>query len=203
MLSDVQLMLKVQSGQTGLFAELIRRYEGPLLRVARSRLSRVDWAEDAVQETFLAAYKSRHTYRPEFSFRTWLWTILLNQCRALHARHARRPEASGWSDAGDAHLEVPSPDEESCPLARLLDRERCELLESLLARLSEAQADALRLRFFGGLKFREIADSMGCSLGTAKNRVQWGLLKLSEMLKNEASYGSLTDDWRPDGRNAP
>ena len=64
-------------------------------------------------------------------------------------------------------------------------RERSELLDSLLGKLPEPQADALRLRFFGGLKFHEIADAMECSLSTAKNRVRWGLTKMAEFLGPE------------------
>jgi RNA polymerase sigma-70 factor (ECF subfamily) len=45
------------------------------------------------------------------------------------------------------------------------------------------QADALRLRFFGGLKFQEIADAMQCSLNTAKNRVRWGLMRMAELMQ--------------------
>src|SRR4051812_16320778 len=94
-LADEQIMRQVQAGQTTLYAELVRRYQAALIRVARSRLGRVHGAEDVVQETFLAAYKSRHTYRHEFSFRTWLWTILLNQCRSHQQRLARGPKAHG------------------------------------------------------------------------------------------------------------
>ena len=68
------------------------------------------------------------------------------------------------------------------PLERLLAKERTAQLERLLGRLSRVQADALRLRFFGGLKFQEIADTLECSLSTAKNRVRWGLLHLAEMI---------------------
>src|SRR5688572_22365948 len=178
-------MRRVQDCHTGLFAELVRRYQEPLARVARSRLRQMQGAEDVVQETFLAAYKSRHTYRAEFSFRTWLWTILLNQCRSHQQRLARTPQSEGWSlDAEDpSWLAALNADaSQPLPLAQLLARERRELLESLLGRLTAAHADALRLRFYGGLKFHEIAEAMGCSLGTAKNRVQGGLLKLSEML---------------------
>lgn len=60
-----------------------------------------------------------------------------------------------------------------------MQKERGELLEQLLTELSEPQADALRLRFYGGLKFQEIADAMGCSLSSVKNRVRWGLEKMS------------------------
>jgi len=74
-------------------------------------------------------------------------------------------------------------------------QERSQLLDSLLAKLPEGQADALRLRFFGGLKFQEIAEAMGCSLSTAKNRVRWGLTKMAEYLARKMSY-RLTDRWR-------
>ena len=80
---------------------------------------------------------------------------------------------------------------EAAPEQHLLAQERAERVKSLLAELPETQADALRLRFFGGLKFQEIADTMRCSLATAKNRVRWGLLRLSEMLQTGADAGVL------------
>jgi RNA polymerase sigma-70 factor (ECF subfamily) len=66
------------------------------------------------------------------------------------------------------------------PLERLLALEQADLLETSLAALPTVQADALRLRFFGGLKFEEIAETMNCSLGTAKNRVRWGLMRMAD-----------------------
>lgn len=180
-------MARVQAGQPERFAELIGRYQSPLLRVARSRLGRSDWAEDVVQETFLAAFKSRHTYRMEFSFRTWLWTILLNQCRGHFQRQGRQPQVVFSVDAGSEQTPLASGEatDEPLPLANLLAQERAERLELFLSRINPDQADALRLRFFGGLKFQEIADAMGCSLGTAKNRVQWGLTRLSALMREE------------------
>ncbi len=182
--SDAALMRRVVAGETEQFAELVRRYESALRRVARSRLGRDDWSEDVVQETFLAAFKSRSTYNDQYSFRTWLWTILLNQCRGHFARRRRRPQLVSWSEDDSCDDSVSHPTDESLrpPLLELLAQERTELLEELLGRLSDVQADALRLRFFGGLTFQEIADTMHCSLGTAKNRVKWGLGRLAEML---------------------
>ena len=79
------------------------------------------------------------------------------------------------------------------PLARLLDQERSVLLEMFLARLSTVQADALRLRFFGGLKFPEIAVAMNCSLPTAKNRVRWGLMRLAKWLSDPTAKPAAED----------
>ncbi len=70
-------------------------------------------------------------------------------------------------------------------MAALLIRERGDQLQALLHELPDAQADAIRLRFFAGLKYEEIAQSMGVSLGGAKLRVRSGLRKLSERLLGE------------------
>ena len=77
---DSVLVARFRGGQAACFAELVNRYEMALRRVARSRLGREDWADDVVQETLLAAYRGINSYDPRYNFRTWLWTILLNQC---------------------------------------------------------------------------------------------------------------------------
>jgi RNA polymerase sigma-70 factor (ECF subfamily) len=203
--SDADIMVQVQEGERERFALLIKRYQPALLRVARSRLGDASLADDVVQETFLSVYKARHTYDPGRSFRTWLWTILINQCRAHGQRQSRWLRLFSW------HLQR-SPEDctrlEQCvdepavePLTRLLANERAEVLEKLLARLPTPQADALRLRFFGGLKFHEIADALGCSLLTAKNRVRVGLLRLSQMISSgEAPPRSNGQSAQPFGR---
>lgn len=187
--SDATLMARVQQGETECFAELVRRYQPALVRVAASRLGRADWAEDVVQETFLAAFKSRASYDCRLNFRTWLWTILLNQCRGHYQRRVRSVPLEPLS-AGLEHSAGPTNDPSGggSPLAQLLAKERAAQLEALLAQLTLAQADALRLRFFGGLKFHEIAETMQCSLNTAKNRVRFGLTRMAELLEAAAAH---------------
>ncbi len=192
-LSDEDLMRRVQAGESAVFAELVARYQPALTRVAASRLGRADWAEDAVQDSLLAAFQGRHTYRPPHNFRTWLWTILLNQCRRAWKRRSRRPRIRLWDDQPaetvepavyQASLERGGP----TPLANLLAQERAGLVDDLLQRLTPVQADAVRLRFFGGLKFEEIAETMGCGVSTAKSRVKWGLLRFAELVRHAESF---------------
>jgi RNA polymerase sigma-70 factor (ECF subfamily) len=182
-LSDTSLMRRAQSEDAEAFSVLVQRYRATLLRVARSRVRRADWADELVQETLLAAYRSRRTFDPRFSFRTWLWTILLNQCKAHSARHARQPQVQLLADTTEANR--PPIAHAEGPFFALLRKERAAILDELLARLPTAQADALRLRFFAELKFQEIADAMDCSLLTAKNRVRAGLLKLAQWAPSE------------------
>jgi RNA polymerase sigma-70 factor (ECF subfamily) len=183
---DGVIIAAVLAGKRERFAELVQRYQRPLLRVAFSRLGRPDWSEDVVQETFLCALKWIRTYDSRFSFRTWLWTILLNQCHRHWKKHSRGVLVGNWAELDDRHSLyaelVRRLASDDGPAEEAAAREQSRLLDALLLRLPEAQADALRLRFFGGLTFPEIAAAMGCSLSTAKNRVKWGLTKLAEFL---------------------
>jgi RNA polymerase sigma-70 factor, ECF subfamily len=182
--TDSELIAAVLAGERERFGDLARRYRPGLWRAAKSRLGRIDLADDAVQETLLGAFKWLASYNSLYSFRTWLWTILLNQCRRSLGKAARRKEQQP-----DSPLAGPSLNElvgrEVSPHEHALIQERAEVLERLLDRLPESQADALRLRFFGDLKFQEIADVLGCSVATAKNRVRGGLLRLARWLSSD------------------
>lgn len=185
--SDCELIVAVLNGERERFAEIVRRYHSALVRAAATRLKRSDLAEDVVQETFLCVYKSLHTYDSRYSFRTWLWTILLNQCRRRQERESRQPTASWLVEAtaaipGEGLCLQSLTSGETGPQERAIEREQAAILEELLDRLPEVQADALRLRFFGGLKFQEIADAMECSLSSAKSRVRLGLTQMSELM---------------------
>jgi RNA polymerase sigma-70 factor (ECF subfamily) len=186
-MDDGSVVAAVLGGDERAFSVFVDRYTGPLLRLAESRLGRRAWAEEAVQETFLCAFKSLHRYDSRYSFRTWLWTILLNQCRRHYQRHMRRPRVRNWSDRADTVVAEGPPSglasNDATPDARLLAEERARQLEELLRQLPATQADALRLRFFGDLKFQEIADTMQCSLSAAKQRVRLGLQRMSTLLR--------------------
>lgn len=193
---DGLLIAAVLAGEGEVFAHLVRRYQGALVRAAISRLGNQQWAEEAVQETFLCALRWLHTYDSRYSFRTWLWTILLNQCSRQAKREAKQPAPA------DTPIERICP--QPTPLETLLAREDGRQLHALLALLPEAQADALRLRFFGGLTFPEIAVTMKCSEPGAKHRVKVGLTTLSRWLAGsgdprQTNYGKAGETPAPRG----
>jgi RNA polymerase sigma-70 factor, ECF subfamily len=187
---DSQLMRQVQAGEFRAFDLLVARYRPALLRVAAGMLGDPGLAEDVVQETFLAVFAARHTFDPAFHFRTWLWTILLNFCRRHAARRTRQPQQLVRSALPQGEqARVPEVESPETALSGLLERERNEELQRRLNQLPDAQADALRLRFFAGLTYHEIARSMGISLGGAKLRVRVGLEKLSQELLRDKESG--------------
>lgn len=180
--ADADIMREVQAGRTERFEQLVDRYRAKLLRFALGKLGDPACAEDVVQETFLAAYAARHTYDPRFAVSTWLWTILLNLCCREWRRRRTRPVQGGSPADVDRHVADESATFET-GLSRLLQREQRELLHRLLDELPDAEADALRLRFFAGLRFDEIADAMQSSLSGAKVRVRKGLERLARRLR--------------------
>jgi RNA polymerase sigma-70 factor (ECF subfamily) len=185
-LDDAAIMRRVCAGEHLLFDELVMRYRQRLLRFAWSKYGSRCAAEDLVQEAFLAAYAARETYNPAFAFSTWLWTIFLNLCRRHYKRELKQPRELVRSSLGNSEdTKIPEPSSTETPLQTALKTEQFELLVIYLADLPEVQADALRLRFFGGLKFSEIALTMECSLSAAKIRVKNGLLQLAQRFSED------------------
>lgn len=176
MLSDTEIMVRVQAGETSLFAELVHRYRPRLVRFAFSKIGHQSDAEDIVQDALLAAFHSRNSYSAEFSFSTWIWTITLNLTRTSAQRKSRievREQTYAGLKANAEHSHS--------PIQLLMNLERSEQLNEWLIALPEVQADAIRLRFFGDLSFQEIALAMDCSESGAKRRIKIALIKLAEM----------------------
>lgn len=178
MLSDADIMRRVQAGETGLFALLVERHRPRLQRFAQSKCSNTSEGEDLVQEAFLAAYAARDTYRDCFAFSTWLWTILVNLSRRSRQQQMHRLQREAeyvWRTKQQA-------DTGPTTLQHLLLTERNQQLRDQLEQLPEVEADAIRLRFFGELSFEEIALAMQSSVSGAKVRVRRGLERLATML---------------------
>jgi RNA polymerase sigma-70 factor, ECF subfamily len=188
-LTDGEIIECVRGGDVACFELLVERYQQPLFALALSRLNRREWAEEAVQEAFLCAYRWLDSYDSKFAFRTWLWTILLNQCKRFSEKENR---VAVLETHFVRHVARKECDCERAPSSRLegVETER-ELREAMRA-LPDAQADALRLRFFGGLRFDDIAQALGCSLRTAKYRVKEGLIRLQQILTEQRSGAKET-----------
>lgn len=192
---DGVLIAAALEGEGEAFALLVARYRSPLLKAAVSRLGRRELAEEAVQEALLCAHRWLATYDSRFSFRTWLWTILLNQCARKGKREGFRVPSSAF---GGAETEDRGQGTDNkTPLDVLLAKETAERVQELLSRLPAVQADALRLRFFGGLTFPEIAAAMGISEPGAKHRVKMGLVKMAEWLSGGGTAGTKPGPGEP------
>jgi len=183
--SDEQAMWRVrmQDDETA-FAQLVRRWEGPIQRLCVRMTGDTHRGEDLAQETFVRVFAKRKDYQPSGRFSTWLWRIALNLCYD-ELRRRRRREESSLDDAGGeiiAALEgflAPEP----APDKSLVTREHGELVRCALQKLSEAHRTVLVLRHYENLKFREIAGVLDVPEGTVKSRMAEALTQLSGLLR--------------------
>jgi RNA polymerase sigma-70 factor (ECF subfamily) len=158
-------------------------------------------ADDLAQETFLVLAGQWRRFQGKSSVYTWLYGILLNLDRRERRRHGmrRRKLKVLWDNEPARDRVAPQSD---------LPVEVAEWKKSLwsfVARLPDGQREALVLRFSEGLRYDEIAQVMGCPLGTVKSRIFHGLAAVRRLLDADAEsggdshqpptprYGDLTD----------
>jgi len=179
--SDEELVLAVQAGDTDSLGALVARWEQPLFRFVSRMLPRAEDAHDVCQETFLRILGKSHRYRKGSRFSTWMYQIALNLCRD-RARHRRR-----WGLILAEHREVddrmPAGPGEPDP-AR--DAERAEMSRAVrraMLAIPREQREVLILKEYEGMKFREIAEILGCPESTVKSRMYYGLNGLRSALE--------------------
>jgi len=148
------------------------------------------FAEDAVQEGFLAVWRTAAAFRPERAkASTWILTLVHRRAVDLVRREERR-RAEPLDDEVVARAgEAAEPTDEAAWLR--FERER---VQAALKQLPDVQREALELAYYGGFSQSELAERLGVPLGTIKSRMFAGLTRLRELLDENAQEGS----WRPE-----
>ena len=188
-LSDEALVALVARGDESALAELYDRVGrvayGLALRVLRDdRL-----AEDAVQDAFLAVWRTAAAFRAERAkASTWILTLVHRRAVDVVRREERRrtePLDEATRDAATS---------ESAEDAAWLGFERQRVQEAL-TQLPDAQREAIELAYYGGYSQSELAERLGLPLGTIKSRMFAGLARLRELLDDGAEEGSWTPNY--------
>ena len=170
---DSTIVRRVLAGDVEAFSLLVDRHHARCLTVAGGLLGDLDDAEDAVQETFVRAYRHLGGYRESERFGAWILRILVNQCRTHRSRGARYER----SDSFDALL---GPGD-SADAALHGAEQRLELMRAL-AHLAREQREAVVLRFAEELTFQEMAAVTGVGVSALKMRVQRACAQLRALL---------------------
>jgi RNA polymerase sigma-70 factor (ECF subfamily) len=174
-LSDGDLLQRVARRDAGAFEELYHRYSRPVFGLALRRLGDRMRAEDAVQETFAAVWRSARTYRPERGAGApWLYAVARN---AIVDRSRSRSEPPG--EPPDLPSSDPGPEE------RAEASYTSWRVHRALEELPMNERDVIELAYYGGLSQSEVANFLGIPLGTVKTRTRAGLGRLSDLLEGE------------------
>jgi RNA polymerase sigma factor (sigma-70 family) len=177
-LSDEAVVALVARSEDTALAELYDRYGrvayGLALRVVRDDAL----AQDAVQEAFLAVWRTAGRFMPERAkASTWILTLVHRRAVDVVRREERRraeslelaPEQATTAADDDAWLRL-----------------RRERVQSALKQLPDQQREALELAYYGGFTQSELAERLGQPLGTIKSRMFGGLARLRELLGEES-----------------
>jgi len=164
-MTDALLIAQATAGDVEAYSVLVRRYYPMCVRIALRMLRDAEDAEDAVQDTFLRAFRALSRFDHRKIFRAWLLRILVNQCRT-HALKRRRRERRFPRDEV-ALRDTPSAERNGVvdPGERQRVIEAVESLEPLLR-------EAFLLKYVEELEYKEMAEITGASISALKMRVK-------------------------------
>jgi len=147
-----------------------------LYRFAYRLLGRSAAAEDIVQETFLRAARNHAKQLEGEPARQWLFVVAHNLC-VSHIRHSARHQEVSLDAVPETRSRGPNP-------AEAVDAsERAGFVEDAVAQLSPAMREVVVLREYEGMDYVQIADIVGCSLGTVKSRLARAREQLRALLE--------------------
>ncbi len=162
-MSDAADVQRVLNGDVDAFSTLVDRYYERCARFAVRLLGNRDDAEDALQATFLRAYRSLGKYQERDKFSAWLYRILVNQCRSIAARRSHRERVFVREEA----LLLNAPDQRQGWTG-----DDDELVQRALAELEPLLREAFVLKYVEELSYEEMAQMTGVGVSALKMRVK-------------------------------
>lgn len=192
-LSDEELMINCSRGVSGAFSILMRRYETRLFKYINGFVKNNDLAQDLTQEAFLRAYRSRENYTPKASFAAWIYRIATNLCHDEYRRRRVSPTVSlntsftfQITEKGDeetcALYEMLPDDSISPPDVEIEKEEQRKRLRIAIESLPEKHRAVILMHIYKDMGYAEMAEQLGCSVGTIKSRMHYAIKALKKML---------------------
>lgn len=169
---DNELVLRVQQGDKRAFDLLVIKYQHRIIQLVNRYVKDPSEAQDVAQEAFIKAYRALPEFRGDSAFYTWLYRIAINTAKNFLVARSRR--------SGDFELDVQDAEQvENAPQLQGMDTPEQlllndEILRTINAAIEELPEDmrmAIMLREIEGMSYEEIAQIMGCPVGTIRSRL--------------------------------
>jgi RNA polymerase sigma-70 factor (ECF subfamily) len=171
--TDGTIVARVLGGDVDAYAILVARYRGRLGRYAMHMLGSREDAEEALQDSFVRAYRSLARCEDPEKFGAWIFRILLNRCRTSGARGARRRRTFVSDDVALLGAS------EEHPAERAAWREE---ISRAVRRLRPDQREAFLMKYVEELSYEEMAQVTGVGVSALKMRVLRACDRLRELL---------------------
>jgi RNA polymerase sigma-70 factor, ECF subfamily len=169
---DRLLVNRAQRGEHRAFNELVCKYRQKILALSVRYTANQADAEDAVQNTFIKAYRALAHFRGDCAFYSWLHRIAINSAKTTRLLRMRDEGMfQSIASKGDVAHETMELEDWDTPEALVLTEEICEAVNDAIESLCEEQRTAIALRELHGLSYSALASSMACPVGTVRSRV--------------------------------
>lgn len=173
--ADAQLIERVKRGDQKAFELLVLKYQRKIERLVARIVRDRNQIPDIVQETFIRAYRALPNFRGEAQFYTWLYRIAVNTAKKALLELNRQPIAAEILHTGSEENETYSSEnaliDTATPDAALAAKEIAQTVNNAVEALPEELRQAITLREIEGLSYEEIAEVMGCPIGTVRSRI--------------------------------
>ena len=174
--ADALLVERVKQGDKRAFEMLVVKYQRRIERLISRMVRDGDLVQDIAQETFIKVYRALPQFRGESAFYTWLYRIAVNTARKALLDLKRDPLVLAMSSTSEAEKDETSrvenePSTGETPEALLASKEIAAAVNAAIEALSEDLRQAITLREIEGLSYEEIAELMGCPIGTVRSRI--------------------------------
>ena len=174
--SDLLLVERTVAGDQRAYELLVRKYERRIQRLIARMVRDVDLVEDIAQETFIRAYRALPQFRGEAQFYTWLYRIAVNTAKKSLMEIRRDPVitegalrvGSDEDETSSTQIELST---EETPETVLAAKEIAATVNAAMAALPQDLRQAVTLREIEGLSYEDIAEVMGCPIGTVRSRI--------------------------------
>jgi RNA polymerase sigma-70 factor (ECF subfamily) len=186
--SELDLVRRCQAGDTEAFDELVTRYRTRVFGMIYNMVHNEQDAWDLAQDSFVKAWKSIKRFRGRSSFYTWIYRIVMNVSIDWLRKKQVKGAGAEFDDA--VQLREIDPASKTVPKADALPyetMERTEIrarIENAIAHLSPEHRAVILMKEIEEMQYHEIAEALGCSIGTVMSRLFYARKKLQNSLKD-------------------
>ena len=182
---DQKLVEKAEKGDKQAFGILVEKYQLKLNRLISRMVRDQSEIEDIVQDSFIKAYRAINNFRGDSAFYTWLYRIGINTAKNHLVSLGRRPKAMDAVDIEEIENFQDAQDLRSVetPETTMMNNQITATVNNAAESLPDELKQAFKLREMDGHSYEEIAEMMGCPIGTVRSRIFRARDAIAEKLK--------------------
>jgi RNA polymerase sigma-70 factor, ECF subfamily len=186
--SELDLVKQCQAGNTEAFDQLVTRYRTRVFAMIYNMVHNEQDARDLAQDSFVKAWKSIRHFRGRSSFYTWIYRIVMNVTIDWLRKKQVKGAGTEFNDA--IQLKEIEPSSRTAPKADPLPHERMERseirarIDNAIAQISPEHRAVILMKEIEEMQYHEIAEALGCSIGTVMSRLFYARKKLQNLLRD-------------------